>query len=36
MNLGFVVFILFASVATPTSAATLYRWTDNSGSVRYG
>ncbi|CAI8904922.1 DUF4124 domain-containing protein [Methylocaldum szegediense] len=36
MNLGFVVFILFASVATPASAATLYRWTDNSGSVRYG
>lgn len=36
MKLGFVVYILFASVATPASAATLYRWTDNSGSVRYG
>lgn len=36
MNLGFVVFILFACVATSSDAATLYRWTDNSGTVRYG
>lgn len=37
MKLRFAaVCLLFASLATPAGAATLYRWTDNSGTVRYG
>lgn len=31
-----VCLLFFASLATPAGAATLYRWTDNSGTVRYG